>query len=129
MSDNIQTLTEQIAKLTLLEAADLAKKLEETLGVSPMAMAMPAAGGAAAGGEAADAAPAKDEFDVMVTAVGEKKLNVIKAIREIIPGSSLVEVKGMLDDLSKAILSGASKEDADKAKSALEEAGATVELK
>ena len=129
MSNNIETLTEQISKLTLLEAADLAKSLEDKLGVSPMAMAMPAGGAAAAGADAADAAPAKDDFDVVITAVGEKKLNVIKAIREIIPGSSLVEVKGMLDELPKAILSGASKEDADKAKTVLEGAGATVELK
>ena len=124
--DKRQVAVGVLAGFTLLESADLAKDLEDKFGVSPMMAAAPVAAAAA---DVAEAAPTKDEFDVVVTSPGEKKLNVIKAIREVIPGLGLGEVKAMLDELPKAILSGVTKEEADKAKATLEGAGAVVELK
>ncbi|HVL93934.1 MAG TPA: 50S ribosomal protein L7/L12 [Acidimicrobiales bacterium] len=112
--------------MTVLELSELLKEFEERFGVSaaaPMAAAAPAA--------AAEAAPAeeeKDEFDVVLTAAGEKKIQVIKEVRSL-TSLGLKEAKDLVDGAPKAVLEKASKEDAEKAKAQLEAAGATVELK
>ena len=115
-------------EMTLLELSEFVKQFEETFGVTaaaPVAVAAaPAAGGA--GGE--EAPEEKDEFDVILSAVGDKKIQVIKAVRAI-TNLGLAEAKALVDGAPKAVLEKAKKEDAEKAKSQLEEAGATVELK
>ena len=117
-------IIDEIKTLTILELADLVKALEEEFGVSAApvaAVAAPAAGGAAAASEQA-------EFDVILADVGEKKMDVIKAVREI-TGLGLKESKEIVDGAPKAVKEKASKEDAEAAKAALEAAGAKVELK
>ena len=125
---DLKQLAEQIVGLTLLEAQELKTILKDEYGIEPAAggavmMAGPAAGGAA------EAAEEKTEFDVVLTDVGGKKIGVIKAVREIVSGLGLKEAKEMVEGTPKAILEGANKEDAEAAKTKLEEAGATVELK
>lgn len=129
MSD-IANLVEELSKLTVIEAADLVKKLEEKWGVSAAApVAVAAAGGAAAGGAAAPA-EAKDAFDVILAAVpADKKIAVIKAVRELKAGLGLAEAKALVEGAPKPLLEGANKADADAAKKKLEEAGAKVEVK
>lgn len=126
MSAIVEELVEKIGNLTLVEAADLKKALEDKFGVTaaaPMMMAAaPGAGAAAAAGEE------KTEFDVELTDGGAQKLNVIKVVREV-TGLGLKEAKDLVDGAPKPILEKVSKDDADKAKAKLEEAGATVELK
>ena len=120
-------IVEQLSGLTVLEVADLVKALEEKWGVSaaaPAAVAV-AAPGAAGGGEAAEE---KDEFDIVLTAAGDKKVNVIKAVRGI-TGLGLKEAKEMVDGAPSTLKEAAPKAEAEEAKKALEEAGATVELK
>ncbi len=121
-------LVEQIEKLSVLDLAELVKVLEEKFGVTaaaPVAMAMaPAAGGAAAGGDAEE----KTSFNVELTGAGEQKINVIKALREV-TALSLKEAKDLADAAPAMVKEGASKEEADKIKAALEAAGATVTLK
>jgi large subunit ribosomal protein L7/L12 len=124
----IEKLVEDLSGLTVLEAADLAKMLEEKWGVSaaaPVAMAMPA-GGAAAGG----AAPAaeKTEFTVVLADAGDKKINVIKEIRAI-TGLGLKEAKDLVEGAPKEVKADVSKDEAAKIKKQLEDAGAKVELK
>ena len=114
---------EAIKELSVLELNDLVKACEEEFGVSAAAGVVVAA----AGGEAA-AAEEKTEFDVVLTAVGDKKIQVIKAVKAI-TNAGLADAKAMVDGAPKAILEKAKKEDAEKAKAQLEEAGATVELK
>ena len=124
---DLDKLVEELSKLTVLEAAELAKKLEEEWGVSaaaPVAAAAPAAGG---GGDAA-AAEEKDEFDVILAAAGDKKINVIKEVRAI-TGLGLKEAKDLVEGAPKPVKEGASKDEAEQLKKKLEEAGATVELK
>ena len=125
---DITKLVDQLSELTVLEAADLAKALEEKWGVS--AAAAVAVAGPAAGGGAAAAAPVeeKTEFDVILTGDGGKKINVIKEVRGL-TSLGLKEAKDLVESAPKAVLEGVSKEDADKAKEALEGAGATVEIK
>ena len=125
MSD-ITKIAEELGKLTVLEAAELVKNLEEAWGVS----AAPAAGVAAAG-PAADAAPAEaqTEFNVMLTEAGGNKIAVIKAVRGVASGLGLADAKKLVESAPVAVLEGASKDDAEAAKKALEEAGAKVELK
>ena len=122
---NVESILESIEKLTLLEAAELVKAMEEKFGVSaaaPVAVAAaPAEGGAAAAEE-------KTEFDVVLTDVGANKIQVIKAVREI-TGLGLKEAKALVDGAPKALKEGVSKEDAEAMKAKLEEAGAEVELK
>lgn len=122
-------LVEQIEKLSVLDLSELVKVLEEKFGVTaaaPMAMAMaPAAGGAAAGGEAAEE---KSSFNVELTGAGDQKINVIKALREV-TALSLKEAKDLADAAPAMVKEGASKEEAEKIKAALEAAGATVTLK
>ena len=123
------TLVEELSKLTVMEAADLVKKLEEKWGVTAAApVAVAAAGGAA--GAAAPAAAAKDTFDVILAAhPADKKIAVIKVVREIKAGLGLAEAKALVEGAPKPVLEGANKADSDNAKKKLEEAGAKVEVK
>lgn len=120
---------EWIDQATMLEISDLVKSLEDKYGISAAA-AMPMAMGAmpAGGGEAAPAAEEKTEFNVILAAVGEKKINVIKAVREV-TNLGLKEAKDLVEGAPKPIKEGVSKEEADSIKKKFEEAGATVEIK
>jgi large subunit ribosomal protein L7/L12 len=124
----VEQIVEMIEKLTALELADLAKALSEKFGVTPMA-AVPvgAAAGAAGAGEAA-AEEEKTTFDVVLSAIGEKKLQVIKVVRAI-TGLGLKEAKDLVESAPKPVKEGIAKEDAQDIKAKLEEVGATVELK
>ena len=124
-SEKIINIVEEIKTLTILELADLVKAVEEEFGVSAAA---PVGVVAVAGGAAAPAVEEKTEFDVILTGFGDKKLNVITAIREI-TGLGLKEAKDMVEGCPKAVKEGVSKEDAEKVKAELEAAGATVEIK
>ena len=124
-SEKITNILEEIKTLTILELADLVKAVEEEFGVSAAA---PVGVVAVAGAAAAPAAEEKTEFDVILTGFGDKKLNVIKAVREI-TGLGLKEAKDMVEGCPKAVKEGVSKEDAEKVKAELEAAGATVEIK
>ena len=120
-------LIDQFKELTLLELSDFVKKFEEVFEVTAAApVAVAAAGAPAAGG--AEAAAEQDEFDVILEAAGDKKIQVIKVVREL-TSLGLGEAKAVVDGAPKAVLEGANKETADKAKAALEEAGASVTLK
>ncbi len=124
---DLQRLVDELSKLTVIEAAELSKKLEEAWGVSaaaPVAAAAVAGGGAAA----AEAAPEQDEFIVMLMAAGEKKINVIKEVRAI-TGLGLKEAKDLVEGAPKAVKEGVNKAEAAALKKKLEDAGATVELK
>jgi len=121
---DLAKLVDELSTLTVLEAAELSKMLEEKWGVSaaaPVAMA-------AAPAEAAAAVEEKTEFDVMLMAAGEKKINVIKEVRAI-TGLGLKEAKDLVEGAPKAVKEAASKDEAEKLKKQLEDAGATVELK
>lgn len=124
----LDPIVEQLSKLTVLEAAELVKKLEEKWGVTaaaPVAMAA-----APAAGAAAPAAEAKTTFDVILASVpADKKIAAIKVVREIKAGLGLAEAKKLVEEAPKPILEGANKADADAAKKKLEEAGAKVEIK
>src|SRR3954470_10604800 len=124
---DLQKLVDELSTLTVLEAADLSKMLEEKWGVSAAAAvaAAPAAGGAAGG---APAAEEKTEFDVILTGDGGKKINVIKEVRAI-TGLGLTEAKTLVESAPKAVKEGVNKDEAEKIKKQLEEAGATVEVK
>jgi large subunit ribosomal protein L7/L12 len=128
---DIANLVEELSKLTVIEAADLVKQLETKWGVSAAApVAVAAAGGAAAGGAAAPAAAAKDTFDVILASVpADKKIAVIKVVREVKAGLGLAEAKALVEGAPKPLLEGANKADTDAAKKKLEEAGAKVEIK
>ena len=122
---DLQKIVDDLSALTVLEAAELSKLLEEKWGVSAAAaVAAPAAGG----GAAAPAAEEKTEFDVILTGDGGKKINVIKEVRAI-TGLGLTEAKTLVESAPKAIKEGVSKDEAEKVKKQLEDAGATVELK
>ena len=123
---NIEKIVEELSSLTVIEAAELSKALEEKWGVSAaaaVAVAAPAAAGAAA-----DAGADQTEFDVILSAIGEKKINVIKEVRSI-TGLGLKEAKDLVEGAPSKLKDGVSKEDAEKFKKQLEEAGANVELK
>jgi large subunit ribosomal protein L7/L12 len=122
---NLEKLVEELSTLTVLEAAQLSKLLEEKWGVSAAA---PVAVAAAGGGAAAAPAEVKDEFTVMLTAAGDKKINVIKAVREI-TGLGLKEAKDLVEGAPKSVKDGVPKADAEKLKAKLEAEGAKVELK
>ena len=124
---NIEQLVEDLGKLTVLEAADLVKKLEEAWGVSAAAPVAAVAAGPAA--EAAAPAEEKTEFDVVVTDAGGNKIAVIKAVREVSPGLGLADAKKLVESTPAKILEGVAKDAAEGAKKKLEEAGAKVELK
>ena len=124
----LEKLVEELSTLSVLEAADLSKMLEEKWGVSaaaPVAMAMPAGGG----GAAAAPVEAQTEFNVILASAGDKKINVIKAVREVVSGLGLKEAKDLVEAAPKPVKEGFSKEEADKIKKVLEEAGAKVEIK
>jgi large subunit ribosomal protein L7/L12 len=127
---DIQKIAEEISSLTLLEARDLVKVLEEKLGVkaaAPMAMAAMPVPGMAVGAEAAPAEE-KTEFDVILTGFGDKKIQVIKVVREL-TGLGLKEAKDLVEGVPKSVKDGVSKEEAATMKKKLEEAGGTVEVK
>jgi large subunit ribosomal protein L7/L12 len=127
---DIQKITEEISSLTLLEARELVKALEEKLGIkaaAPMAMAAMAVPGAAAGGEAAPAEE-KTEFDVILTGFGDKKIQVIKVVREL-TGLGLKEAKDLVEGVPKPVKEGVSKDEAATIKKKLEEAGGTADVK
>src|SRR5260370_38549376 len=129
MSDKLQGIVDQIKELTLLEASELVKLMEETFGVSAAAaVAAAPAGAAAGGGEAAAAAEEKTEFDVILQAAGGNKINVIKGVRE---GTALglKKSRDLLEAAPKAGKEGGSKEEADTVRQKLADAGATVEVK
>ncbi|WP_114228476.1 MULTISPECIES: 50S ribosomal protein L7/L12 [Sphingomonas] len=123
---DINNIVDQLSALTVLEAAELAKALEEKWGVS--AAAAVAVAGPAAGGAAAPAAEEKTEFDVILTGDGGKKINVIKEVRAI-TGLGLGEAKALVEGAPKAVKEGVNKDEAEKIKKQIEEAGGTVELK
>jgi large subunit ribosomal protein L7/L12 len=125
MTANLDKIVEELSKLTVLEAAELSKKLEETWGVSAAA---PVAVAAAAPAAAAAAEEEKTEFDVILTDVGAGKIAVIKVVREI-TGLGLTEAKAIVESTPKAIKEAVSKDDANSIKAKLEAAGAKVELK
>jgi len=128
---DIANMVEELSKLTVIEAADLVKQLETKWGVSAAApVAVAAAGAQAAGAAAAPAAEAKTAFDVILASVpADKKIAVIKAVREVKAGLGLAEAKALVEGAPKPVLEGANKADADNAKKKLEEAGAKVEVK
>ncbi len=125
MSD-ITKIAEELGKLSVLEAAELVKHLEEAWGVSAAA---PVAAAAAAGGGDAAPAEAQTEFDVVLAEAGGNKISVIKAVREVASGLGLADAKKLVEAAPAAVLEGVSKDDAEAAKAKLEEAGAKVELK
>jgi len=127
---DIDKLVEELGALTILEANDLVKKLEETWGVEAAAAggAVVMAAGAAGGGDAAPAEE-KTEFDVVLVGDGGKKIPVIKAVREVKSGLGLADAKKIVEEAPKPILEGVSKEEAEAAQKKLEEAGAKVEIK
>jgi len=122
---DLAKLVDDLSELTVLEAAELSKMLEEKWGVSAAA---PVAVAAAGGGEVAAAAEEKDEFDVVLASVGDKKINVIKEVRAI-TGLGLKEAKDLVESAPKAVKEGASKDEAEEMKKKLEDVGATVDLK
>ncbi|APX67199.1 MULTISPECIES: 50S ribosomal protein L7/L12 [Sphingomonas] len=122
---DLNALVDQLSELTVLEAAELSKMLEEKWGVSAAAAV---AAAPAAGGAAAPAAEEKTEFDVILTGDGGKKINVIKEVRAI-TGLGLTEAKALVEGAPKPVKEGIAKDEAEKIKKQLEEAGATVELK
>lgn len=129
VSPKLEELIKAIETMSVLELADLVKALEERFGVTasaPMAMAAAPAAGAAAGGEAAEE---QTSFTVVLTSAGANKIGAIKAVREIVPTLGLKEAKDLVDAAPKTVLEGANKEAANEAKTKLEAAGATVELK
>jgi|SRR5476649_1380318 large subunit ribosomal protein L7/L12 len=127
MSDKLQGIVDQIKELTLLEASELVKLMEETFGVSAAAAVAAAPAGAAAGGEAA-AVEEKTEFDVILQAAGGNKINVIKVVREV-TALGLKEAKDLVEAAPKAVKEGVSKEEAETVRQKLADAGATVEVK
>jgi large subunit ribosomal protein L7/L12 len=125
---DINTIADQIQGLTLLEASQLVKILEEKLGVSAAAAAPAAAAGAGAGAAAAPAVEEKTEFSVILQAAGANKINVIKAVREV-TSLGLKEAKDLVDGAPKAVKEGVSKDEAEAIKKKFVDAGATVEVK
>lgn len=123
---DLKKLAEELTKLTVLEVNELKTILKDEYGIEPAA-AVAAVAGPAAGGEAAPAAEEKSEYDVILKDAGAQKVAVIKAVKEI-TGLGLGEAKAVVDGAPKPVLEKAKKDDAESAKKALEEAGATVEL-
>ena len=122
-------LLDAFKELTLIELSEFVKQFEETFGVTAAAPVAVAAAGGAAGAAPAEAVEEQDEFDVILEAAGEKKVQVIKAVRELVSGLGLKEAKDLVDAAPKAILEKATKEAAEAAKAKLEEAGAKATVK
>lgn len=127
MATDLKKLAEQLVNLSVLEVNELGSILKDEYNIEPAAAAVAVAGPAAAGGEAAPAAEEKSEYDVVLKDAGAQKVAVIKAVKDI-SGLGLGEAKALVDGAPKTVLEKAKKEDAESAKKALEEAGATVEL-
>jgi large subunit ribosomal protein L7/L12 len=125
---NIEKIVDELSNLTVMEAAELSKALEEKWGVSAASAVAVAAPGAAASDAGGDAAAEKSEFDVILTAAGDKKINVIKEVRTI-TSLGLKEAKDLVEAAPKPVKEGASKDEAEEIKKKLEEAGASVEVK
>ena len=125
---NIEKIVDELSNLTVMEAAELSKALEEKWGVSAAAAVAVAAPGAAASDAGGDAAAEKSEFDVILTVAGDKKINVIKEVRTI-TGLGLKEAKDLVEAAPKPVKEGASKDEAEEIKKKLEEVGASVEVK
>jgi len=115
--------------MTLLEASELVKELEEVFGVSAAAAAAPMMIAAPGGGDAAPAAEEKDTFDVILTSAGGNKISVIKIVREVVAGLGLKEAKDLVDGAPKPLKEGVSKDEAEEIKTKLTDAGASVEIK
>ena len=128
MSEKVQKILGEIKELTLLEASQLVKGLEEAFGVSAAAAAPVAVAGVAAAGGAAAPAEEKTEFSVVLTTVGSNKINVIKAVREV-TSLGLKEAKDLVDGAPKTVKEGVNKDEAEAIKKKFADAGATVELK
>lgn len=128
MAVSKEEVIEFLKGMTLLEASELVKELEEVFGVSAAAATV-AAAPAGGGGDAAPAAEEKDTFDVILTSAGAGKINVIKVVREVVAGLGLKEAKELVDSAPKAIKEGVSQAEADEIKTKLTDAGATVEIK
>ena len=124
---DLEKLADELSSLTVMEAADLSKLLEEKWGVSAAAP-VAAAAAPGAGGDAGGAAEEKDEFDVVLASFGEKKINVIKEVRAI-TALGLKEAKDLVESAPKTVKEGVKKEEAEEIKKKLEDAGATVEIK
>ena len=129
MAVSKEEVIEYLKAMTLLEASELVKELEEVFGVSAAAAAAPMAMAASAGDGAAPAEVEKDTFDVVLTAAGQQKINVIKIVREVVAGLGLKEAKELVDGAPKAIKEGVSKDEAEEIRVKLTDAGATVEIK
>ena len=129
MAVSKEDVVEYLKGMTLLEASELVKELEEVFGVSAAAAAAPVMAASAAAGGDAGAAAEQDTFDVVITAAGGSKINVIKVVREVVAGLGLKEAKELVDSAPKAIKEGVSKEEAEEIKTKLTDAGASVELK
>ena len=122
-------LLDAFKELTLIELSEFVKKFEETFDVTAAAPVAVAAAGPAAGGAAAEAEEEKDEFDVILEAAGDKKIQVIKVVREVVSGLGLKEAKDLVEAAPKALLEGVAKDAAEAAKAKLEEAGAKISVK
>ena len=125
----LEKIVDDLSSLTVMEAAELSKLLEEKWGVSAAAPVMMAGGGGGGGGAAAPAAEAQTEFSVILKDAGDKKINVIKVVREIVPSLGLKEAKDLVEAAPKPVKEGVSKEEAETIKKKLEESGAKVEVK
>ncbi|MBX7157756.1 MAG: 50S ribosomal protein L7/L12 [Verrucomicrobiae bacterium] len=128
MATDLKNIVEQLSSLTVMEAADLVKQLEETWGVSAAAP-VAAVAAAPAGGGAAPAAEEKTSFNVILTDGGANKIAVIKEVRSVVPGLGLADAKALVESAPKTVKEGATKEEADEIKKKLEAAGAKVEVK
>lgn len=128
LSKDAQKVMDIVEKMTVLELSDLVKALEDKFGVSAAAPMM-MAGAVAGNGGAEEAGEEQTEFDVVLKDIGNNKISVIKAVRTLDQSLGLVEAKKLVESAPKTVLAGATKEDAEKAKKTLEEAGASVELK
>ena len=122
-------ILDAIASMSVLELSELLKDFEEKFGVTAAAPVAVAAAGGAAAAAPAEAEEEKDEFDVILAAAGDKKIDVIKVVRQVVSGLGLKEAKDLVDAAPKPVLEKVNKDEAEKAKAALEGAGATVELK
>lgn len=129
MAVSKEEVIEFLKGMTLLEASELVKELEEVFGVSAAAAAPMAMAAGAGAGDAAPAEAEKDTFDVVLTAAGQQKINVIKVVREVVAGLGLKEAKELVDSAPKAIKEGVSAAEAEEIKTKLTDAGATVEIK
>ena len=126
---NIEKIVDELSNLTVMEAAELSKALEEKWGVTAAAaVAVAAPGAAGADSGSGDAGAEKTEFDVILSAIGDKKINVIKEVRSV-TGLGLKEAKDLVEAAPKPVKEGASKDEAEEIKKKLEEAGASVEIK